>query len=266
MHDRISINSLCFGKAPLAEVAEYWRNLGARRISLVGAQLLADPAPVAALVADGVVVETVAHVVNYGALTPEMAPELRGRLMEIIHAASLVQSRSIYLLTGARGPLDWEGAADLFSEIVAPCVARAQASGVRLLVENAPFLFADFHFAHSLRDAITLAQVSGAGLNVDLYGCWGEAGLSSLLRKAAPLAGLVQLSDHVPGDRALPARAVPGDGAIPIESMVRELLEAGYEGAFDIELLGPRIDSEGHLIAARRAADWVSALLNRLGA
>lgn len=265
MHDRISINSLCFGQAPLAEVAGHWRDLGARRISLVGAQLLADPAPVAALVADGVVVETVAHVVHYGALDAAMAPELRGRLMEIIHAASLVKARSIYLLTGARGTLDWEGAADLFAEIVAPCVARAQASGIRLLVENAPFLFADFHFVHSLRDAITLAQVSGTGINVDIYGCWGEAGLSSLLRKAAPLAGLVQISDHVPGDRALPARAVPGDGAIPIEAIVRDLLEAGYEGAFDIELLGPRIDGEGHVAAARRAADRVGDMLVRLG-
>ena len=49
----------------------------------------------------------------------------------------------------------------------------------------------------------------------------------------------IQLSDYVLGDRALPARAVPGDGAIPIESFLGQALAGGYAHGFDLELLGP---------------------------
>ncbi|MBW8755665.1 MAG: hypothetical protein JF595_16260 [Sphingomonadales bacterium] len=48
--------------------------------------------------------------------------------------------------------------------------------------------------------------------------------------------------------------------------MIRWALEAGYEGAFDIELLGPRIDAEGHLAAARRGAEALDTMLRELGA
>ena len=96
--------------------------------------------------------------------------------------------------------------------------------------------------------------------------CWTEAGLRETIARAVPRCGLIQIADYVPGDRALPARAVPGDGAVPIRRMIEWALEAGYEGAFDIELMGPRIDAEGHLEAVRRAADRLDATLRELGA
>ena len=68
------------------------------------------------------------------------------------------------------------------------------------------------------------------------------------------------------GDRSLPARAVPGDGAIPVKRMIEWILQAGYRGAFDLELIGPRIDSEGHLNAVRRSAVVVGEMLRSLGA
>jgi sugar phosphate isomerase/epimerase len=58
---------------------------------------------------------------------------------------------------------------------------------------------------------------------------------------------------------------VPGDGAIPLERILGWILEAGFEGAFDLELIGPRIDREGHVQAVRRAGDWLGETLVRLG-
>jgi sugar phosphate isomerase/epimerase len=81
-----------------------------------------------------------------------------------------------------------------------------------------------------------------------------------------PRAGLVQVSDYVLGDRALPGRAVPGDGTIPLERLLGQLLELGYEGMFDLELLGPRIDEEGHRAATARAAERTGEILTSLGA
>ena len=61
-------------------------------------------------------------------------------------------------------------------------------------------------------------------------------------------------------------RAVPGDGAIPIEPFVAQALAGGYPHGFDLELIGPRIDREGRLEATRRACQTVSVMLERLGA
>jgi sugar phosphate isomerase/epimerase len=76
----------------------------------------------------------------------------------------------------------------------------------------------------------------------------------------------VQVSDYVLGDRTTPCRAVPGDGAIPLERLIGEVLEAGYGGVFDLELIGPRIEAEGHRPATLRAAEILSEILVKLGA
>jgi sugar phosphate isomerase/epimerase len=64
----------------------------------------------------------------------------------------------------------------------------------------------------------------------------------------------------------LPCRAVPGDGAIPLRDIVAHALKLGYAGAFDLELIGPRIDSEGQREAVARAGRVVTAMLQELGA
>jgi sugar phosphate isomerase/epimerase len=145
-------------------------------------------------------------------------------------------------------------------------VEEAHRAGIALMIENAPPQYADLHIAHTLRDAITLAELAGIGVCIDICGCWTEADLKSLIELAVPRCHLVQVSDYVLGDRSLPSRAVPGDGAIPLPTLLRWLLDAGYEGAFDLELLGPRIDQEGNLQAAQRAVANLSDLLYALGA
>jgi sugar phosphate isomerase/epimerase len=93
-----------------------------------------------------------------------------------------------------------------------------------------------------------------------------EAGLKTLLRQAIPMTALVQVSDYVLGDRTAPCRAVPGDGVIPLDRILGDVLEAGYQGIFDIELVGPRIAAEGARAATERGAQRVSEILTRLGA
>jgi len=99
-----------------------------------------------------------------------------------------------------------------------------------------------------------------------VFHCWAEGDVDELVARALPRTRLIQLSDYVLGDRALPGRAVPGDGAIPIESFVAQALAGGYARGFDLELIGPRIDDEGRLESARRACAVVGAILDKLGA
>ena len=45
MHERLSVHSICFPGAGLRELAGYWRELGAHRVSLVSHQLFEAGSP-----------------------------------------------------------------------------------------------------------------------------------------------------------------------------------------------------------------------------
>jgi sugar phosphate isomerase/epimerase len=252
-HKRISVHNVTFLGADAAELHSNWTTLGLRQLSVLDTQLL-DPGFVRLLQAEEYAIEAVTHL--FGAAAD---------LSRLIDAAAATGARCIYMLTGGRNGLPWEQAAERFAQAIEPCVHEAEQAGVSLAIENASSLYADIHLAHTLRDTITLAELAGIGICIDLFHCWAEADLAGLLRRALPRTQLIQLSDYVLGDRALPARAVPGDGAIPIETFVAQALADGYRFGFDLELLGPRIDAEGRLAAAGRACAAVSAMLDRLG-
>jgi sugar phosphate isomerase/epimerase len=271
MHERLSVHAVCFAGAGLDELAGYWRDLGARRVSLVSNLLLDVESGAArkALRGSDCVVETITHPFLGDRPLQQSEDswrEPRDRLNRLIDVAASLEAASIYMLTGGHASLTWEEAAKAFSAAIAPCVARAKAAGIPLMVENSSALYAQTHIAHTLRDAITLAQMAGVGVCIDLFACWTEAGLRESIEKAMPGCHVVQVCDYVYGDRALPCRAVPGDGAIPVKRILEWVLQAGYTGTFDIEIIGPRIDAEGRVEAVRRTAANVGAMLSALGA
>jgi len=271
MHERISIHQICFANLSLTDFVRQCQALGAQRIGFISPALLAAgavPEARAALEGSGLQVQTVAHVFKAGHLSANRDEwrDSRDALNRLIDITAELGGHSIYMLTGGHGAHTWEEAATLFCEAIAPCVEHANKAGIGLAIENASSLYADLHIAHSLTDTIRLAEMADIGVCIELFFCWGEAGLPQLFDRALPRCQMVQLSDYLYGDRSLPARAVPGDGVIPLERIVKTLHDIGYRGAFDLELLGPRIDAEGAPTAVARAAANVSAMLHRLGA
>ena len=268
MHPRLSVDQLCFPGATLVEFAEHCRTLGAHHVVLSSPQLLeAGSAELAKQVLKGgAKVEAINHPF---AIYPDLESDdgtAAATLARLIPIAAELGTTSIYLITGGRGNLGWAEAADRFRELVASASVAAKAEGMALMIENASALYADIHIAHTLADTLALAERAGLGVCIELQFCWAEAGLHDLFQQAVTHCGLVQVSDYVLGDRAVPGRAVPGDGALPLEHLLASLLEAGYAGLFDIELIGPRIDAEGHLAAVARAADQLGSILNSIGA
>lgn len=270
MHERVCVHGICFMGEPFRRQAEYWRQLEAHRVCMIGMQIEDEGVAAAeeALATGNYRLENVVNPFLQEGLNPDPASwdAPRARLSALIQAAAGLGANSIYMTTGGHGDMTWEEAAKTFAEAVKPCVEEAGEAGVRLMVENAPFHNADIHIAHTLRDTITLAEMAGFGICIDLFGCWFEADLKNLIEKALPRCDLVQVSDYVFGDRAPAARAVPGDGNIPLERLLDWVLSAGYGGAFDLELFGPRIDEEGRFEAARRAAERTGEILEKLGA
>ena len=78
---------------------------------------------------------------------------------------------------------------------------------------------------------------------------------------SAPVTG-VDVSDFAVGTLSTPNRLVPGDGDIPLRRIIDQLLDAGYEGVFDLELVGPKIEEEGYRGAIARSCAYLSDLLS----
>jgi sugar phosphate isomerase/epimerase len=269
MHPRVGLHQVAFLDETITAFVEHCRRIGVQNMTLVTGPLMKaggmDEA-LEALAAGGPRVETVNH---QFAAYPDLASD-RGqaarKMLQAIDIAATLEANSVYLQTGGRGSLTWEEAAQRFAALIAPCSDAAAARGISVLVENASSFNADIHMVHTLADTIALAELAGVGVCIEWHACWIEAGLRTLLQQAIPMTGLMQVSDYVLGDRTAPCRAVPGDGVIPLDRILGDALEAGYEGVFDIELVGPRIAAEGARAATERAAQRVSEILLRLGA
>lgn len=188
------------------------------------------------------------------------------RTRDALDAAVAFGAECMILTTGPAGSLTWEDAADAYVDTVGPVLEEYAGTGVRITLEHTNGLRVDVGFLHTLHDAIDFARRLGVGVCMEINACWAERGLGATIAAAADTIGIVQLSDFAVGTMSTPNRLVPGDGDIPMERIVGQLLDAGYAGVFDLEMIGPRIEEEGYPSASARAVEYVGALLTRLGA
>ncbi len=163
------------------------------------------------------------------------------------------------LSTGPAGQLEWDDAVAAFARAIATCPLDL------LCVEHTNSLRADVGFVFTLRDALDLAGELGVRVCMEINACWAERDLARTVRRGIDRIAVVQVSDYAVGTLSTPDRLVPGDGDIPLERIIGNVLDAGYAGLFDIELVGPRIEAEGYRSAISRSVEWLSTLLTRLG-
>lgn len=266
MHRNISVNTLSLAPAGLAAHAEAAARLGARAISPDLAEVL-DFGPERAVRALGDAGLEAAGLTHraFGFATADETAEARERLFRTLDITARLGAGTIIMTTGGRGVLPWSEAAARFAEAIAPCAERAAVLGIALGIEPTSHLYADASIVHRLADVARVARMAGISAVIDTFACWVDADIEEAITDAGPICPLVQISDHVPGDRSLPCRAVPGDGAVPFARLVPAMVAAGIDGWYDLEIIGPRLASEGHEPGLRRAAAHIGALLELAG-
>ena len=269
MHPRITVSSVSTMSWSLAQDLEFYAETGVVAVGIAMRKLAA------AGVADGTrqVAAAGLRVGNVlGALQPFHLDEpdtwatTCGALGEAVEVAAALGAPCLLTTTGPAGPLAWEEAADRYVDAVSPVAALARERGVTLALEHTHALRVDVGFVHSLRDAVHLAERAGIGVCLEVNACWAERGLDETIGAAIDRISVVQVSDYAIGTHCTPDRLVPGDGDIPLARILGALLDAGYTGDFDLELVGPRIEREGYRSAVPRAIDAVGELLDGLGA
>lgn len=266
MHRAVSINTLCLTPAPFAELTDSVARIGVRGISPDLEQVKeAGVDRAARVIRDaGLEVATLTHRA-FGYATAEQITAARQRLLDTIAIAGKLGAQSIIMTTGGRGALTWMDAAERFAEAMAPCAEAARRAGIPLGIEPTSHLYSDVSIAHRLSDTVALARKAGISVMIDLFACWVDSDIESAIVEAAPMSPLIQVSDYVYGDRGLPCRAVPGDGAVPFDRLVPAIVQSGFKGWFDLEIIGPRLQAEGQESGLRRAAQTMSTWLERAG-
>jgi len=254
VHPRVSVNSICSMRQTLEEDIALWGGLGIDQVGLISPKL------------DAAGWDVGRQAVEDAGLRVTSMSCYRDGLAPSIEFAASVGTDVLYIVTGTAGSAPWEEAAERFCEDLAPHVARGREVGVRLAVEPTNPLRSDVSFVYSVRDALDLARMADMGVVIDFYSAWYERGLDELVHKNIDLVALVQFCDYKLGTFDMPNRCALGDGDLPVERLFGLLVDAGYAGPFDLEILGPRIEEEGYAGPIVRSVERAGEILSRLGA
>ena len=268
MHPRVCVSGLCFPELSALDALTAIAGLGVANTSLTGQKVRESGADavVAAARRHGVSIVTTTGALGLDLSSGQASGASLRRAREDIDLAATAGAAAMYGLVGPRTSARWDASADAYVNAVGELVDYAADRGVTLAIEPTSWLYADLTFIHSFHDAIAVAPRAGLGICLDAFHVWTESGLREEIGEHIGLIAHVQLSDMARGSRALPCRAVPGEGDVPLVAIVQWLLDAGYPGAFDCELNGPGIDATGHHAAAAQTANWLDTLLKELGA
>lgn len=265
-HPRVSVNAASTPTSTLEEDLAFWKSLGLRQVGLHRRKLAAAgwERGVELVRASGFGVTTVVHSDMFDLTRPETWERDQEQLAIAIDAAAAVGARSVYGTTGRYGTLTWEEAAEAFGEAIGPALQQARRLGLQLGLEPTNPLV-PHSFLHSLDDGIALAAHTGLDLCVDTFWCARERDLRNRLARALPHMCLLQVS----GAADIPSvfeRAVPGEGVVDVARPLDWLLEAGYDGPVEIEVMGAGPREEGYERAVARSVDWLSEHLIEAGA
>jgi sugar phosphate isomerase/epimerase len=267
---RISVSAISTFGLDLADDLDFWDRHAIDHVGVSVAKLDAfgwdeGVTRVAAAVDEGLRVGNLIGLGPFRLDDPRQWPEQRDRLRRALDAASALRAQCLVFTTGPAGALTWEQAADALGTALARIVDEARTRGVEFAIEHTNSLRVDVGFVHTLRDVVDLARDLGTGVCMEVNACWAERGLAATIRDHVDVLRLVQISDFAVGTLSTPNRLVPGDGNIPIARIIGQLLAAGYDGAFDLELIGPAIESEGYDLAVPRSVAALTTILETVG-
>ena len=252
-HPRISVNSICSMNQSLDEDLALWADLGIDHVGLITPKFDAPgwDAGRRAVLDAGLRVSSVSCYRDGIAESVELTAALGSHILYVPREGPARSRGKRRPRRSVRTRLRWWYAAEEL--------------GVRLAVEPTNPLRTDVSFVHSVRDAIDLARMADIEIVVDFYSSWYERDLEESVRKNIDLVALVQICDYKLGTFNMPNRCAIGDGDIPVERLLGMVLDAGYQGAFDLEILGPSIEEEGYRAPIARSLERASEMLDRLG-
>lgn len=264
VHPRLSISAVSSWQWSFDDDLRFWSTAGVDHVGLSFRKLEeAGIARAAALGDAGMRVSNIVELGWWDLADRATWSRQQDRLLQAVDVARGFGA-CLVLTTGPAGELEWDAAASALDAAIDPVRSAAGANGVVVTVEPTGPLRLDLSFVTTYRDGVDLARRLDVSACMEVNSCFAERDLASSIEGSMDVLAHVQVSDFVIGSLCTPDRAVPGDGDIPIRRIVAAVLAAGYRGAFELEMVGPRIEDEGYDAAIRRGAAHLDQLLAEL--
>ncbi len=166
---------------------------------------------------------------------------------QAIETASLLQADCLTIYTGARAGHTKSHACRLIQMALEQLLPVAEVNDVVLALEPMHARAgADWTFLTNLESALDFVNSMGSRhlkLALDTYH-WGRSRkLYSLLHQLVPQLAVVFLGDASSSPDEEQNRCLLGEGNISLERLVAALLAHGYDGCFDVRLMGEELES-----------------------
>ncbi len=157
----------------------------------------------------------------------------------------------LIVYSGGRAGHTFNHARRLVTDALAELVPVAAEVDVSLALEPMhPGCAADWTFLTSIDQTVGLLDAVGSPEQVkmvfDAYHLGQDDGVLECIDQLAPRVALVQLGDAREPPCGEQNRCRLGEGSVPLSEIVSALTAAGYDGYFDVELLGEEVETDDY--------------------
>ena len=161
---------------------------------------------------------------------------------QAVRLAGALDAGCLLFYTGGRNNHTFRHAERLLSTAIDQLLPLAEAADVTLAIEPMhPSCAEDWTFLTDLVETLSLLsryESRHLKLVLDLYHFGEDPYLQTALPRIIPHVAVVQLGDRRGLHSNEQNRCPLGEGKLPLGDLVRLLIESGYQGDFDVELVG----------------------------
>jgi sugar phosphate isomerase/epimerase len=184
---------------------------------------------------------------------------------EAIHAAARLKAPCLVVYSGARAGHTSNHAHRLFRDALKQLAPVAEEHGVALAIEPMhPGCADNCTVLTSADDALSVIDaIDSPAIKMvfDTYHLGFEPDIVDRIATLAPRIALVQLGDAKQPPDGEQNRCRLGEGVLPLGEMVAALRRSGYDGYFDVELLGEEIEPYDYHALLAHARDAYAKLV-----
>ncbi len=167
---------------------------------------------------------------------------------EAVRAAAALKTKTLVVFSGARAGHTFNHARRLIQGALEELIPAATELGVTLAIEPMhPGCAEGMTFLNSVDDVLALLEKLASPqvkMVLDTYHLGQDPDFVGRIEQIAPQVAMVQLGDaRRPPDGGEQNRCRLGEGAIPLGEIIAALKSAGYDGYYDVELLGEDVET-----------------------
>lgn len=169
---------------------------------------------------------------------------------EALHVAAALHAPCLIVYSGARSGHTHNHARRLLRGALGELIPVAADLNVTLAIEPMhPGCAAEWTFLTNLDETLALldaVESSRVQLAFDAYHWGHDPSILTRIDELAPRTAIVQLGDAKAPPDGEQNRCRLGEGCLPWAEIVEAFCRAGYEGYFDIELMGEEIEASDY--------------------